>query len=89
MRERKKARAAEKLLAAATLILAALLIGQCAGAYRAGTAPSNRDAAGVLLGPVFSREIAGARLREIAWAFGLWGIAPAPPVAGRIRRPQP
>ena len=64
-------RALRWLLAVATLLLAALLIWQCAAAYLKGTSPANRTETGVLIENVFSREIAAERFGRIAWAVWL------------------
>ena len=65
-------RIAGALLAAATLLVAALLIAQCADIYRAGTAADNLTEAGVRAHDIYSRELVAQRLRHIAWSFYIW-----------------
>ena len=65
------ARAASWVLAAAVLLFAALLIGQCASIYRAGTAADNLTEAGVRIHDIYSREIVAERFGRIAWSFWL------------------
>ncbi len=54
------ARAASWVLAAAVLLFAALLIGQCASIYRAGTAADNLTEAGVRIHDIQPRDCGGA-----------------------------
>lgn len=68
-------RLAELLLTAATLLVAALLIIQCADAFFTGTAAQNLSETGVYIQPIYSREIVAERLARIAWAFVLWLVA--------------
>lgn len=70
--KRTLSQAAALLLTIATLLVAALLIVQCADIYRTGTAPENRSETGVLLRDVYSREIVAERLARMGWAFVLW-----------------
>lgn len=75
MNETSKARVSRALtwmFVAATLLVAALLITQCASIYLAGTAPSNLTETGVYIHPIYSREIVGERFSRIAWAVWLW-----------------
>ena len=65
-------RVASLALSAATLLLAALLVYQCASVYLAGISPENMTAAGVRVNDIYSREIVGERLSRISWAFVLW-----------------
>ena len=88
MKGKTRLHAAEAVLAAATLLLAALLIWQCADAWLMGNAPSNRTEAGVLIEPVFSRESVTGRLQDISWALVLWLGALAAAVAARRGRTE-
>ena len=75
MNETSKARVSRALtwmFVAATLLVAALLITQCASIYSTGTAPSNLTETGVYIHPIYSREIVGERFSRIAWAVWLW-----------------
>lgn len=74
-------RAAKLVLSAATLLLAALLIAQCASIYSVGTSTENLTEAGVRLADIYSPEIVAERLLQIAWAFVLWFTALAATVA--------
>ena len=65
------ARAASWVLAAAVLLFAALVIGQCASIYRAGTSAGNLTDAGVRIHDIYSREIVAERFGRIAWSFWL------------------
>ena len=65
-------RVARWLLVAMTLVLAALLIMQCADIYFTGTAPSNLTETGVYIQPIYSREIVGEHLSEIYEVFLFW-----------------
>lgn len=78
---------ADWLLAAATVLLAALLIGQCLAIYSAGTSPDNFNAAGVKINAIYTREGVALRLSRIAWAFWLWAAALAAAVICRRLRP--
>lgn len=69
------ARVASLFLMATTLLLAALLIWQCADVFRTGTAPENLTESGVYIHQVYSREIVAERLGRIAWAVGLFVLA--------------
>ena len=60
------------IVAAATLVLSALLIWQCADIYFTGTAPQNLTAAGVRIQDIYSREIVSDRFSRIAWGFWIW-----------------
>lgn len=55
-----------------TVLLAVLLMVQCAEIYRAGIDPSNRTASGVLIQDIYSRDRIAARISDIRWAIGLW-----------------
>lgn len=57
---------------ASTLLVAALLIVQCAGIYFAGTSPSNLTETGVYIHSIYSREIVAERFSQIAWAVWIW-----------------
>lgn len=75
MNETSKARVSRALtwmFVAATLLIAALLITQCASIYFTGTAPSNLTETGVYIRPIYSREIVGEHFSRIAWAVWLW-----------------
>ena len=75
MNETSRARVSRALtwmFVAATLLVAALLIAQCADIYFTGTAPSNLTETGVYIHPIYSREIVGERFSRIAWAVWLW-----------------
>lgn len=63
---------AELLLTAATLLVAALLIIQCADAFFTGTGEQNLSETGIYIQPIYSREIVAERLAHISWAFILW-----------------
>lgn len=74
MNETSRARACRVftwMLTAATLLVAALLMLQCAAIYFTGTAPSNLTETGVYIQPVYSREIVAERFSQIAWAVWL------------------
>lgn len=75
MKETGKARVSGALtwmLAAATLLVAALLIVQCADIYFTGAAPSNLTETGVYIHPIYSRELVGERFASMAWSVWLW-----------------
>lgn len=61
-------RALTWMLAAATLLVAALLINQCADIYLLGIAPSNLTETGVYIHPIYSREIVAESFAKIAWS---------------------
>ena len=65
-------RALTWMLAAATLLVAALLINQCADIYLLGIAPSNLTETGVYIHPIYSREIVAESFAKIAWSVWLW-----------------
>ena len=65
-------RALTWLLAAATLLVAALLMVQCADIYAAGTSPANLTPGGVLIHSVYSREIIAEHFSRMAWSVWLW-----------------
>ena len=71
------------ILAAATLLLAALLILQCAGIYIDGTSAENLNEAGLTTSDIYSREIVARRFSQISWAFYLWLAALAAAVVCR------
>lgn len=66
------ARIAGLVLAAATLLLAGLLIYHCADVFITGTSPENRSETGVYIRDVYSRQLVAERLTSISWAFMLW-----------------
>ena len=75
MRETSKARVSSALtevFVAATLLVAVLLIVQCADIYFTGTAASNRTESGVYIHPIYSLEIVGAYFGRISWSAWLW-----------------
>ncbi len=75
MRETSKARVSSALtgvFVTATLLVAVLLIVQCADIYFTGTAASNRTESGVYIHPIYSREIVGAYFGRISWSAWLW-----------------
>ena len=75
-------------LAASTLLLAALLIAQCADIYIVGTSAENLSEAGLRINDIYSRELVQARLSRIAWAFYLWLAALAAEVLCRAVYPR-
>lgn len=76
-------RAAGWALAVATLLLAALLILQCADIYLDGISADNLNEAGLTINDIYSREIVAHRFSQIAWAFYLWLAALATAVVCR------
>ena len=72
-------------LVAATLLVAALLVWQCAAIYYTGVSAANRTETGVLLSDVYSREIVAERFRQIAWAVWLWLALLAASLIFRVR----
>ena len=56
----------------ATVLVAALLIVQCAGIYFEGTSPENLTEIGVYIHSIYSREIVAERFSEIASAVWIW-----------------
>lgn len=60
------------LLAAATVLLAALLIWQCADIFRVGMSAANQGANGVRISNIYSREIVAERFGRIRWAVWVW-----------------
>ena len=76
-------------LAAATLLVAALLVWQCADIYYTGVSAANRTETGVLLSDVYSREIVAERFRQIAWAVWLWLALLAASLILRVRVQTP
>ena len=96
MNETSRARACRVftwMLTAATLLVAALLMLQCAAIYFTGTAPSNLTETGVYIQPVYSREIVAEWFSQIAWAVWLWlalllaVLAIRQPGAGEVLKP--
>lgn len=79
---------AELVLSAATVLLAALLIFQCANIYITGTSPQNLTEAGVYIRPVYSRELVADGLKSISWAFIVWLVALCTAIALRIANPK-
>lgn len=63
---------AKWLLAAATVLVALLLIWQCADIYRVGTSAANQGANGVRIADIYSREIVGERFGRISWSVWIW-----------------
>ena len=74
---------------AATILLAALLIVQCAAIYTTGVSAANMTDAGVRLQDIYSREIVAARFAQIAWAFYLWAALFAAQLVSRALCPRP
>ncbi|HIS01365.1 MAG TPA: hypothetical protein IAA74_07195 [Candidatus Excrementavichristensenella intestinipullorum] len=66
MNENTLTRLARWLLAAATLLLAALLTGHCAAIYLAGASDSSA------LRPIYSPQIVAQHLGDMAWALWVW-----------------
>lgn len=62
------------IVAAATILVAALLIWQCIDLYRAGSRPENLDASGVPLTPAFTAEKVAARLEMLAPALLIYPV---------------
>lgn len=60
------------LLAVATVLVALLLIWQCADIYRVGTSAANQGANGVRIADIYSREIVGERFGRISWSVWIW-----------------
>ena len=60
------------LLSAATLLVAAQLMVQCADIYFTGTSPANLTPGGVLISSVYSRENIAEHLSRMAWSVWLW-----------------
>ena len=75
------------LLAAATLLLAALAIGHVIAICQSGLAPENQPSPGVFVRPVFAPEIFSAHLAQTAWAFWLWLTVLAAACAARLLFP--
>lgn len=75
------------LLAAATLLLAALLIWQCIDIYAEGTCASNLTSAGARIHDIFSPEIVHRRFSRLSWALGLWLAALVAAMIERIVKP--
>lgn len=84
---RAEIRWADWLLAATTVLLALLLVFQCADVYRVGVAPENVNAAGVRINDIYTREEVARRFAGIAWAFWLWVAAFAAAVVDRHVHP--
>ena len=61
-------------VAVMTLVLAALLIWQCADSYAAGNAPENLDANGVHIAPVYDAQDVAARLRLLAPVAAVYAV---------------
>lgn len=76
-------------LAAATLLVAALLVWQCADIYYTGVSAANRTSTGVLLSDIYSREIVAERFGKIAWAIWLWLALLAAALIFRVRVQTP
>lgn len=81
-------RIAELALTAATLLVATLLIIQCADIFFTGTSAQNLTETGVYIRPIYSREIVAERLSRISWAFMLWLAALIVVIGLRIFRPD-
>lgn len=75
-------------LVATTLLVAALLVFQCARIYAAGTAAENMTEAGVRIHDIYSREIVAQHFGQISWALILWLVALAAMLVGRAWVPQ-
>ena len=60
------------LLSAATLLVAAQLMVQCADIYFTGTSPANLTPGGVLISSIFSREVIAEHFSRMAWSVWLW-----------------
>lgn len=60
------------LLAAATVLVAALLIWQCADIFRVGMSAANQGANGVRISDIYSREIVAERFGRISWSVWIW-----------------
>lgn len=72
MRKRSIARACSLCLGVLTLLAAALLAWQAIDIYLDGTSAANLGPDGVLLEPVYSRELVAERLNRIAVPLWLW-----------------
>lgn len=79
------ARVMPLVLTAAVLLMAALLIWQCADIFRTGTAPENLTESGVYIHDVYSREIVSERFGRISWAA--WLLAAAIAAVLIVRKP--
>lgn len=80
------ARALKWLLSAATLLLAAQLMVQCASIYFAGTSAENLTPGGVLISSIYSRESIAAHFSRMAWSVWLWlALLAAVLVMGRTK----
>lgn len=78
------------MFVAATLLVAALLINQCADIYWMGTVPSNLTESGVYIHPIYSREIVAESFSRIAWSVWLWlALLVAVLVAGKPAEQTP
>lgn len=80
------ARVTSLILTAAVLLMAALLIWQCADIFRTGTAPENLTESGVYIQDVYSREIVSERFGRISWAA--WLLAAAVVAVLAVREPS-
>ena len=60
------------LLAAATVLVAGLLIWQCADIFRVGMSAANQGADGVRISDIYSREIVAERFGRISWSVWIW-----------------
>lgn len=72
-----------------TLLLAALLIGQCVDIFRVGTAAENLSETGVTLQSIYSREIVAEHFARIAWVGVLWLVLWAAELISRALLPRP
>lgn len=87
MRRGKASRTLQWLVAAATVLVAALLIWQCADIYHVGTSAENLTETGVRINDIYSPEIVSERFEKIAWAVWLClGLLAAALIAGGGRR---
>lgn len=62
------------LLAVSTMLLAVLLIWQCADIFRVGMSAANQGANGVRISDIYSREIVAERFGRIRWSVWIWLI---------------
>lgn len=60
------------LLAAETVLVAGLLIWQCADIFRVGMSADNQGANGVRISDIYSREIVAERFGRISWSVWIW-----------------
>lgn len=88
MKHKIYADATKWLLVALTVLLAAVLIWQCADIYRSGTAASNMAENGTRIQDIYSLETVVQRITRFAWVGILWLASLVTTLVARAAFPQ-